>query len=299
MRKSPSGGEEAIRANRVHLYVYLILFVTSILVALSAWQGARANPAEKVGNPADSSLTSPPPLDGSGVKKIRGIHTVRMKSEVRRRARENVSRSQDARLVRWSKARGEQRNLYALASGGAVSASPEIQPILDRTIPVGRPYQGPKPLVRGASPIRWSLNAAPVGMRIDHVSGVVHWSRPKLGSTLVQIKASNEAGSDLETWMLTVSSGAIAPEITPLRDQAIQEGVPYTSPSLEVSGTAPVKWSLGNGPAGMQINPSTGKVSWAKPVPGTHVISVRASNRAGKDIEAWVLTVNEGKKARN
>jgi subtilisin family serine protease len=83
-------------------------------------------------------------------------------------------------------------------------------------------------------------------------------------STLVQIKAENSAGSDIETWSLTVTAAATAPQIADIPDQTIQEGTPYTGPTPVASGTAPITWSLVTGPNGMTIDAS-GVVSWPNP----------------------------------
>jgi hypothetical protein len=84
--------------------------------------------------------------------------------------------------------------------------APVIEDIPDATAEEGVAYRGPVPrLVQGTPPIRWSLESGPPGMVIDS-NGQVFWSRPigNLNAYAITIRAENAAGSDTETWLLTV-----------------------------------------------------------------------------------------------
>ena len=85
----------------------------------------------------------------------------------------------------------------------------------------------------------------------------------------------------------------VAPVVSPIGDDSVADGVPYTGPTPVASGTAPISWTLVAGPSGMTIDSPTGVVSWSSPtVAGSpHTITIRATNAAGSGDETWSLTV--------
>ena len=85
---------------------------------------------------------------------------------------------------------------------------PEINPIPDDSTLEGASYTGPTPtLSRGTLPVTWSLAGGPAEMTIDPDTGVVV-SLPSAtfsGSPhTITIQATNTAGSDDESWQMTV-----------------------------------------------------------------------------------------------
>ena len=85
--------------------------------------------------------------------------------------------------------------------------APVIAEIDDATAEEGVAYRGPVPqLVQGTPPISWSLESGPPGMVIDS-NGQVSWARPvgNIQPYAITIRAENAAGSDTETWLLTVA----------------------------------------------------------------------------------------------
>ena len=177
------------------------------------------------------------------------------------------------------------------------SVVPLIAAIADHAVSAGAPYARTPGLIQGTAPVTWSLAAGPAGMTIDPAAGAVSWSNPtSQGSPhTVTIRASNAAGSDDESWLLTVNTVAVAPVIADIPDASHTAGSAYTGPEPALTaGTAPVTWLLVSGPAGMTIDSLTGRVSWALPTTAgsPHTITIRASNAAGSDDESWQLTVN-------
>lgn len=89
--------------------------------------------------------------------------------------------------------------------------APVIAPIPDGSTPAGTPYTGPTPtLSQGTLPVTWSLVTGPSGMTINASTGVVSWPNPTTAGSphTVTIRATNAAGSDDETWLLTVTPAA-------------------------------------------------------------------------------------------
>ncbi len=175
---------------------------------------------------------------------------------------------------------------------------PIVNDIPNASHSCGSSYTGPTPVLEAAgcmSPVTWSLINGPAGMTINASTGVVSWPNPTVGTPLITIRATNAAGFDNEGWILTVDR--LPPVINAIGNASATCGSSYTGPTPTLTDPGcmnPVTaWSLVSGPAGMSINAATGVVSWPNPVVGGHPITIRATNSAGLDDEAWTLTVNQ------
>ena len=90
---------------------------------------------------------------------------------------------------------------------GLDESAPLISDIDDDFIVEGVPYTGTLPLlILGTDPITWSLTSGPIEMSIEEITGITSWIYPEPGGSpyLVEVNASNFAGSDEEEWLLTV-----------------------------------------------------------------------------------------------
>ncbi|MBN1341107.1 MAG: C10 family peptidase [Phycisphaerae bacterium] len=161
----------------------------------------------------------------------------------------------------------------------------------------GTPYAGPTPVVTGTAPFSWSVAVGPSGMTIDP-NGVVTWPNPStIGSPRrVVIRATNDAGSDDREFFVPVTPAPAPPQIGTIADATITAGQSYTSPAPSVTGEAPILWSFADPPAipaGMEINETTGVVTWPSPTTAgsPFTVTVRAENTAGTDEESYTLTV--------
>lgn len=96
----------------------------------------------------------------------------------------------------------------------AIVLAPVIMDIGNASIEAPNAYTGPAPtLLQGTLPVAWSLVSPPGGMTINTSSGVVSWpASTSTGSPhTITIRATNSAGSDDETWLLTVTAAPPAP----------------------------------------------------------------------------------------
>jgi hypothetical protein len=93
--------------------------------------------------------------------------------------------------------------------------------------------------------------------------------------------------------VLNPPSAAVPPVIAAVGDASITEGAAYGLTPALVQGTAPVTWSLVAGPAGMSVDPGTGRVSWPSPTAAgsPHRVKIRAANAAGFDEKEWRVQV--------
>ncbi len=190
--------------------------------------------------------------------------------------------------IRAANAVGASTSQFALT----VLSPPSIQTISDAQVAEGTSYSSPPPqLVKGTSPVTWSLSEAPAGMQIHPATGVVSWSNPSADNspyTLTTI-ATNEYGQDRKTWHLNVIR---IPIIAAVDDIVVVETTAYSVQLHLTQGTLPVQWSLTQAPAGVTIN-SSGLVSWpvVPAVAGPHTVKARASNLAGAHEITWHITV--------
>lgn len=165
--------------------------------------------------------------------------------------------------------------------------------------PCGSHYNSPMPTltIPGCmGPVTWSLITAPAGATINASTGVVSWPTPTSVGTphTFLIRATNTAGFDDEGWRLAVDP--IAPIVSAIPNGSHNCGMAYTGPTPTLTNSTcmgTVTWSLAAGPVGMTIHSGTGVVSWPAPTSAgsPHNISIRATNAAGIDNEAWSLTV--------
>ncbi|NLH17572.1 MAG: hypothetical protein GX455_13435, partial [Phycisphaerae bacterium] len=175
-----------------------------------------------------------------------------------------------------------------------VSAVPQIQDIPNGSVLETDSYSGPVPvLIKGTTPITWTLINGPAGMTIDESSGQVQWATPapSFSAYGIIIRATNAVGFDEESWNLTVLS---APSMNALSDQSANEGQFYTrsAPTL-VKGTAPIQWSLTSAPEGMTINSASGILSWPNPTANDSpfTVTIVAENMFGLDSKSFSLSV--------
>lgn len=104
-----------------------------------------------------------------------------------------------------------------------------------------------------------------------------------------------DADSNVATVSITVQTGTTAPLIADIADATITIGQSYTGPTPTLTqGTAPITWSLVQGPSGMTIDANTGVASWPSPTTGSSTVTIRATNSIGYDDESWTLTVQPG-----
>jgi hypothetical protein len=194
--------------------------------------------------------------------------------------------------IRATNSEGTDDETWNLTIG---ASAPVVNDIVNASLSCGSAYTGPTPTVTNVScmtGITYSLVTSPAGMTINAATGVVSWPTPVVGANNITIRATNAGGFDDESWTLTVNR--IAPVLNDIVNATIACAGSYTGPTPTLTNTAcmnPVTYSLITGPAGMTVNPATGVVSWPTVVGGTHTITIRGTNSAGFDDEAWLLTV--------
>jgi hypothetical protein len=177
---------------------------------------------------------------------------------------------------------------------------PEILALSQEYASCGTSYTGPTPAVTlpvNMGPITWSLDSPPAGMTINPVTGVIYWANPVRSPFLytLTLRATNGAGSATTTLFLGVDQGLPTPVLPAAR--VIPHTQPYVGPTpvlFDPPCMNPIlNWSLDDGPDGMEIDHSTGVVSWDRPrySPFPYVVNVRATNAIGNGFATMALTV--------
>ncbi|KPK16688.1 MAG: hypothetical protein AMJ62_04185 [Myxococcales bacterium SG8_38] len=98
-------------------------------------------------------------------------------------------------------------------------------------------------------------------------------------------------------WMLiagcgagTRPNGAVAPKITSTPPTTATVGVPFNY-TVTAKGMTPMTFSMVSGPAGLEVHPGGGMVSWTPQRVGTESIEIRVSNLAGEDMQSFEVEV--------
>ncbi len=126
----------------------------------------------------------------------------------------------------------------------------------------------------------YALTQSPAGMNVDPGTGLVSWSLPLDGSYPVVLTAADGRGgvaSQSFTVRIGAGSSIAAPAIVsvPVVLAALNDFYSYSPQVLDSSGT-PLVFALVSGPAGLAIDPSTGRISWEP-----------ASGQVGNAAVAW------------
>ena len=135
--------------------------------------------------------------------------------------------------------------------------------------------------------LTFSLDAAPAGMTIDPVSGLIQWTPAagQVGLNFVVPRVTDASGLfATQSFNIDVAAGNQAPTITSVPITTGTEGQLYT---YDVNANDPdgdtLTFSLDAAPAGMTIDPVSGLIQWtpADTQVGINGVTVRAADPAG------------------
>lgn len=191
-----------------------------------------------------------------------------------------------------------------LGSFDSAVAAPLFGPIANRatvlgdgpiTIDMALILTNPDP----ANPLTWLLTLSPPGMVINAVTGVIAWT-PLPGQqgdhdikVLVCDRYDHAVKTDLRVSVVAPTS---PPLISPIDDRTILVNLPFQQQVVvqNTGGGAPIVYSLDQAPSGMQINASSGLITWTPDSTnlGSNPVVVHATNSEGQgDTEPFAVTV--------
>ena len=151
--------------------------------------------------------------------------------------------------------------------------APDIDPIDKQTAEAYYYYSYDINTSAGSDPISWSIiSPSPSGnyanLAIDQ-TGRLTWDYPTIGSHSFLIQASNAAGNVIAVFELDVTE-PVAPTFNPeIPDFIISSARPW-SYDANASGSGDIEWYASKFPQGLQLNQTSGLLSWDEPTPGIY-----------------------------
>lgn len=140
------------------------------------------------------------------------------------------------------------------------------------------------------SPSSFSATGLPSGLAINTSTGVIAGTTSDAGTHNVSITATNGAGADTETLVLTVEAVPAQPVITSDLTASLEAGAAF---DYTITATnSPTSYSATGLPTGLSVDTSTGQISGSTTVTGTHNVTIGATNAGGTGTATLVLTVS-------
>lgn len=141
----------------------------------------------------------------------------------------------------------------------------------------------------GTQPITFSASPLPAGLSINTSTGVISGTPTTTGITNTVITASNTAGSQSRTLVITISPAPVAPVINSSLTATATVGTPF-SYTITASGTAPFTFNATPLPSPLTRNGA--QITGTPTAAGTYNITLTAQNEVGTDTKTLVLRVN-------
>lgn len=138
-----------------------------------------------------------------------------------------------------------------------------------------------------ANRLLFGLLEAPPGVALDPDTGIVTWTPTEAqgpGNYTIKVKATDNGSPSLSatnSFRVTVTEANSRPVLDPLADQTATERLPFSVKITAVDSDSPANrlvFSLENPPAGMQIDSSSGVLTWTATEdqgPGDYTVVVR------------------------
>jgi len=144
----------------------------------------------------------------------------------------------------------------------------------------------------GTTPLIWSVTSGtlPGGLALS-TEGNLYGSPTSTGSYNFTVKALNPFGNNTKQFTGTVGS-AIAPTINTTTLGSLTAGTAF-SVTLSASGSTPITYAVQSGslPTGLSLNTSTGVISGTPSAVGSYTFTIRATNAAGYNDQAFTESV--------
>ncbi|MFO0127027.1 MAG: putative Ig domain-containing protein, partial [Pseudanabaena sp.] len=145
-------------------------------------------------------------------------------------------------------------------------------------------------------PFFWTLDNAPEGMVIDNQTGLLRWNpkQTQLGEHTVGIRITDLNGTYSGQEFTVKVTGANTPPLvisTPNTRGAVGQFYTYTAVAKDAENDA-ITYSLARRPSGMEIDPSTGVISWTPSFTGSYEIQVQARDSQGANsLQTYTIVV--------
>lgn len=149
-------------------------------------------------------------------------------------------------------------------------------------------------VLNGTSPFTFTITAGalPTGLSIHSVTGLISGTPTVSGTYSFTVQAANAVGSSSQPFTGSVSSTAVAPDITTTALNTLTQGTAF-SQTLNAAGTTPMTWTVSSGtfPSGLTLNSANGSITGTPTGSGAYSFAVQATNSAGSDTQAYTGTI--------
>ncbi|MBB6520016.1 putative Ig domain-containing protein [Pseudoteredinibacter isoporae] len=150
--------------------------------------------------------------------------------------------------------------------------------------------------------IQYRFSKAPLGMIIDHQTGLVHWPSATAGTHFVQITAIDEKGGSKSQSFKLFVSGTLGGEHPPFANVASSHLIQLnTDWYLNLNSADPDGDSISHqlllAPEGFNLNEATGEITWRPQEAGNYLATIQLSDGSHKtdiqlEIEVTEQAVN-------
>jgi DNA/RNA endonuclease G (NUC1) len=139
------------------------------------------------------------------------------------------------------------------------------------------------------TPTSFAASGLPAGLSLNSTNGVISGTPTTVGQYVVALTASNAGGDGTGTLTLTVNPNPNAPVIGGTLSAAGQVGTAFDY-QITVSNS-PTSYLAEGLPAGLSLNPTSGRITGTPTVSGSFAVSLTAFNAVGSDTETLSLTI--------
>ena len=146
--------------------------------------------------------------------------------------------------------------------------------------------------------IRWNLDFAPAGMRIDQETGMISWvpAETQIGEYLVVLSAYDAVGARAtQRFQVEVTCNNLPPAIVSIPETAAlsQRDYLYAPRAIDAEGDT-LTWSLETAPDGMTIDVVRGFIRWQPAIGqiGSHEVAIHVSDGQNTAWQFYTVVVS-------
>ena len=158
---------------------------------------------------------------------------------------------------------------------------------------LNKPYSLQLTAIGASNPLIWSVSsgALPAGINLNTSTGLLSGTPTQEGEAHFQIKVTDGARTDVQTYTLVVVRPLVVAKPTA---PAGEVGAPFSLQLSATGGRAPYTWSVQGLPAGLTVNPATGLISGTPQAAVSGPVKATVTDSAGLpasvDIELRIAT---------